>query len=281
MSINTKLNIKICVSLLVLILLIGGFGYAFFNYTKIGQASSLRLGNINFQTTEQGIINLENIFPIDSNDLSNTEHVDSIDILINGSTTYFDGIEYLVSIDGEISNLNVNNKTIPVSLNVDTIQENNKTIGTSDDDYFTNRGKNTTIYKKLSQENLSSNDSILVGYIAPNSPIDGKITLTAFFDKDKIAISDTYYNNGLTTDEWVNGRVVLTTTEWNELGTTKPISFKIKVEANEGIWVQNNDLLIDFSKNTYWNSRRLLSNTSDSSRLSNKTLLDVQPGDTL
>jgi hypothetical protein len=39
-----------------------------------------------------------------------------------------------------------------------------------------------------------------------------------------------------TDDNWVNGRVVLTTTEWNSL-TTNPIGFKVKVESNDGIWV--------------------------------------------
>ena len=39
-----------------------------------------------------------------------------------------------------------------------------------------------------------------------------------------------------TTNEWANGRVVLTTSEWNSLQNT-PLSFKVKVEANEGIWV--------------------------------------------
>lgn len=41
-----------------------------------------------------------------------------------------------------------------------------------------------------------------------------------------------------TTDEWVKGRTVFTTEEWNSL-QSNGVSFQIKVEANEGIWVDN------------------------------------------
>ena len=43
-----------------------------------------------------------------------------------------------------------------------------------------------------------------------------------------------------TTNEWVNGRTVLTTTEWNSLNSTG-ITFQIKTESNEGIWVEEQD----------------------------------------
>ena len=38
-----------------------------------------------------------------------------------------------------------------------------------------------------------------------------------------------------TTEQWTNGRTVLTTAEWNSLASN-PLSFKIKAESNEGIW---------------------------------------------
>ncbi len=41
-----------------------------------------------------------------------------------------------------------------------------------------------------------------------------------------------------TTNNWVDGRTVLTTTEWNSL-SSNPISFKIRAESNEGIWVES------------------------------------------
>ena len=43
------------------------------------------------------------------------------------------------------------------------------------------------------------------------------------------------YTDG-TTSNWVNGRTVFTTNEWNGL-QQDGVSFQIKVEANEGIWV--------------------------------------------
>ena len=43
-----------------------------------------------------------------------------------------------------------------------------------------------------------------------------------------------------TTSQWVAGRTVFTTTEWNSL-QENGITFKVKVEANEGIWVNQTD----------------------------------------
>ena len=43
------------------------------------------------------------------------------------------------------------------------------------------------------------------------------------------------YTNG-TTSSWVNGREVFTTEEWNSLQSSG-VSFQIRVEANEGVWV--------------------------------------------
>ena len=45
------------------------------------------------------------------------------------------------------------------------------------------------------------------------------------------------YTNGTTT-EWVHGRTVLTTEEWNSLQSSG-VSFQVRVEANEGTWVPN------------------------------------------
>ena len=72
--------------------------------------------------------------------------------------------------------------------------------------------------------------------------VDGTITIKAYLDKERIAITDTYDDTGIesllngTTDEWVDDRVYLTTAEWNSL-KNNGIDFQVKVEANEGIWV--------------------------------------------
>ena len=56
--------------------------------------------------------------------------------------------------------------------------------------------------------------------------------------------------NDETTDEWVNNRKVFTTDEWNSL-QENGVSFQIKVEANEGIWVDNpNKLYNIMSRNS-------------------------------
>ena len=92
---------------------------------------------------------------------------------------------------------------------------------------------------------MSNNDQLLVGYIAPDNNqtgIDGSLTIRAYLDSDLVVISDTY--NGEETDsmgtttEWVNGRDVLTTTEWNSIHESgNELSFKVRIEANEGLWV--------------------------------------------
>ena len=65
-----------------------------------------------------------------------------------------------------------------------------------------------------------------------------------FFDEEleyllqhNIIIDSTEYYNG-TSFEWVNGKTVFTTSEWNNFDGNNALSFKIKVEANEGIWVE-------------------------------------------
>ncbi len=45
-----------------------------------------------------------------------------------------------------------------------------------------------------------------------------------------------------TTNDWIMGREVFTTEEWNSF-QTNPLSFKVKVESNEGIWVEQEKFL--------------------------------------
>ncbi len=212
-----------------------GVSMAFFNYTRIGGANNLRTGSINFRSSQNTSLNLTNVFPISREEaLNDNSENNSITINIEGDTTYQDGIEYLLSITE--SNIEVNNKKVPISL---IITPDN--LGDSDEDYFTNRGGSSSIYKKMF-ESVEEDNQILVGYIAGNdNGINGSVTIKAFIDSDKVAISDTYDgtesgNMGTTTD-WVNNRTVFTTDEWRSLSSSG-LSFKIKVEANEGIWVE-------------------------------------------
>ena len=61
-KLSKKLNLQIGASLFLLIALIGGFTYAFFNFTRTGESNTLKLGNITFETTQNGNINLTNAF---------------------------------------------------------------------------------------------------------------------------------------------------------------------------------------------------------------------------
>ena len=75
---------------------------------------------------------------------------------------------------------------------------------------------------------------------------------TRFLEEHHIIVK--YQND--TSSNWVNGRVVLTTDEWNSL-QANGVSFKIKVEANEGIWVSeqgNTMTAIPYEINNYRNN---------------------------
>lgn len=296
-------------SVIGLILILTGVTYSFFNYTREGLANNFRVGNISFNSTQNGSINLTNVFPITSSELStDVGNHDSVSISITGSTDYSKGVEYLVTFS-DVNNT-VNNKKIPVVFNV---EETN--IGTRSTDYYNERGSTNSVYLLNNDGDIKEGKHVLVGYIASGSTgINGSITITAYIDADKIAITDTYepihpdyvinpdmtseeigfcvsklnndgwtwdtgetaeafcagtgtsfgytfqemidenwfsssdyeyflehnilkpyITNNKTTSEWVNGRTVFTTSEWNNMSS---LSFKIKVEANEGTWVE-------------------------------------------
>ena len=237
----------------IAILVIGliGVTYAFFNYTRTGTRNIIKTGRIYFNSEQDTSINLTNMFPIDvSGGIPNDNtKVGTITINVVGDTTYDEGIEYLVSAVN-VSN-SVGNKSVPISIDV-SITDNSgndpaTTLGTSDNDYYTNRGGNSSIYKVLAKDTISNNDQLLVGYITKGATgIDGNIVIKAYLDKARIAIADTYDGNETdnmgTTTTWVNNRVVFTTTEWNSL-QSNGVSFQVKVEANEGIWVENPNVL--------------------------------------
>ena len=239
-----KRNKKILIILfsLGMVFLTLGVSVAFFNYTRTGGANTVRVGRISFNATQNGTINLSNVFPITSTEAeTDTNNSDTVSLRIVGDTDYDKGIEYLVSLDDV--NITVNNKKVPITLDVSVTGTG---LGSEETgDYYTNRESYTeSKYKKEIGNNLNNGSHVIVGYISKNetlgtaSGIDGTINIKAYIDADRIAISDTYdgteSDNMGTTTEWVDGRTVFTTNEWNNLN----LSFKIKVEANEGIWVE-------------------------------------------
>ena len=225
---------KVTIILGVLLIVIG-VSYAFFNYTRTGVSNVIKVGRISFNSNQTNTITLLDAFPIDSSEVDTSDKVGTITITITGDTTYNEGVEYLLT----VSNLTnrIGYKEIPIDVVVTA-----SGIGDDDTDYFDNRGGNSSIYKVLSSGTISNNKQLLAGYITKGATgVNGTVTIKAYLDKNKIAISDTYDGNETeikgTTNEWVAGRTILTTTEWNNL-QTNGVSFQVKVEANEGIWIE-------------------------------------------
>ena len=262
--IKSKKQSLIVIGVFTLVLALVTTTYAFFNYTRTGSANTIRVGRISFVTRQTETINLANVFPIDKTNVdTDTDNVDSVVIEIEGDTDYAGGIEYLVSSKDANIYTNQGNQ-VPVSLDI-TVDD----LGTESTDYFTARDNtNASIYKKIVGDTLVGDEMLLVGYIKPNTisgtieGIDGSITIKAYFDKDKILISDTYDGTESdsmgTTNNQANGKTVITTNEWNALQSSG-VSFKVNVEANEGIWVSDGSLyyimkersVMDNNRSTY------------------------------
>ncbi len=221
---NNKQIMHSMIGIALLLIGVVGLSYAFFNYTRTGQANTLKIGNISFNSTQDNTISLTNVFPTSSTNL-NSSNSDTVTINITGDTSYSEGIEYKVTLD-QINNT-INGKEVPISIKATAAN-----LGTEDSNYYTNRENKTKIYM-LNEEGEAYNDKyIAVGYIpAGSTGVNGSIDITSFIDTNKVAISDTY--DGTESD--LMGREVFTTEEWNSFAST-PLSFKVKIEANEGIW---------------------------------------------
>lgn len=243
---NNKKKTWLLITLMTFLLISTiGITLAFFNYTRTGSLNTIRVGRIYFDAVQGTSMNLTNAFPITSSELeTDTNNHGTLTFTITGDTDYDEGIEYLLTLD-DVNNT-INGKSVPIALDISVTGSG---LGTEEEgDYYANRENyETSKYKIEYDDNLEDGNHLLVGYISTNTTkgtiegINGTLTIKAYLDKNKIAISDTYDgtasdNNG-TTSNWVDGRVVLTTSEWNSL-QSNGVSFKVKVEANEGIWVE-------------------------------------------
>ena len=234
--IKNKKQMFIVITAFALVLLLGTTTYAFFNYTRTGEANTIRVGRISFVSRQQQTITLTDLFPIDPeepNIMNDTTKVGTLEIEIEGDTDYVGGIEYLVTTTNP--HIYTSEGTIvPISLDV-TVSG----LGSPNNNYFTARNsKDTTMYKILSAGEVVGEQQLLVGYIKKNTTsgtaegVNGSITIKAYIDENKIAITDTPDENS----EWQRGRTVISTEEWNAIKTSG-VSFQVKVEANEDIWV--------------------------------------------
>ncbi len=138
---NKDKKLFLVLGIVGLVSILTGFTFAFFNYMRVGGTNTIQVGRVAFNHTQSSTITLTNIYPIKSTEIATKpDNVGTAVITITGDTEYDDGIEYLISIYD--ANITVNNKEIPVSLNITATN-----IGTSDEDYFENRGGNSNIYK--------------------------------------------------------------------------------------------------------------------------------------
>ena len=91
---SSKRILLSAIGIAVMIVVLSGITFAFFNYTRTGASNVVRVGRIYFNTSQNGRINLENVFPITSEELANdVGNHDSVTISITGDTTYDGGIE--------------------------------------------------------------------------------------------------------------------------------------------------------------------------------------------
>ena len=241
--IKSKKQMFLVIGVFTLVMLLGTVTYAFFNYTRTGASNVIKTGRISFTSSQDGNINLTNVFPITSSEAeTDTTNTDEVVITITGDTTYTGGIEYLVTLE-DVKIETSTYKKIPVGLIV-TPEVDDTELGTENTNYFNTgvRGGNTSYYKVLADDTVKDGEYVLVGYIRPGvAEVNGKIGIKAYLDKNKILISDTYdgteSDNMGTLNSMAEGKTVLTTNEWNSIQGNNAISFKVRVQANEGIWV--------------------------------------------
>ena len=233
-EIKDKKIFFLIVGIAILVIGVVGVTYAFFNYTRTGAANNIGTGRIYFNSTQNGALNMTNIFPMKSTEASTAE-LDSVTVGIVGDTTYADGEEFEITLV-DVTNT-INGKKIPINYIATYTAVSGKSVGEESDDYWNARNsKNADIYTLTETGSVEDGKQVLVGYIKNSaSGIEGTLTIKAYIDADRIAITDTPDENS----EWQQGRTVFTTTEWNSFQTSgTPISFKIKAESNEGIWVE-------------------------------------------
>ncbi len=110
------------------------------------------------------------------------------------------------------------------------------------DDYFEQNPDEYEYIQSISesQDEFCQNEGTLWGYKISDF-IERNWDISGLLDSGVIihATEESYISwEDETTPDWVDDRVVFTTEEWNNAHYNSK-SFKIKVEANEGIWIDN------------------------------------------
>ena len=234
----------------ILVVAVVGISFAFFNYTRTGATNTIRTGTISFNTSNS-VINISNLFPIDKTEVgSNVTNVGVGTVTITGNTSYVNGIDFRVKVVEVSNTIGTSSGKLPISIQVSADEYLNGVKA-----YGSNSGS-MTLNSFEDGATITSGSVLASGRVPANTSINGTITIKAYLDANGIAITDTYNPNSTetvtdpitgeetthhkptdqfgTTSTWVGNRTVLTTEEWNNL-SLNPVSFKILVEADEGI----------------------------------------------
>jgi hypothetical protein len=245
---NKRIQLSI-IGFAVLLIGLVGVTFAFFNYTRTGSQNTVRTGRIYFNTTQGPALSITNYFPMTATEAGNA-NLDTVTVGITGDTTFDDGEEFEITLV-DVTNT-VNGKQVPLNYIATYTAASGGSIGTADSSYMENRqSKASNIYLLNATGAVTEGRQVLVGYIKKGATgISGTLSIKAYIDSDQVAISDTYFENATgtpkptapndeygTTTEWVRGREVFTTSEWDSIASN-PISFKIKAVSQEGIWVE-------------------------------------------
>ena len=236
---NSKQSKQVLLSVIgvaILVVAVVGVSFAFFNYTRTGNANQVTTGTISF-SSENTLLSLSNVFPValtNGNLPANDPNVASGTVTITGNTNYSNGIDFKVTAVDVSSNIGTAAGKLPLSVKVTA---NDLTAVKA----FGSNSGSITVNSYDSTTTIAENSVLAQGRIPAGTSVNGSLTIQAYIDQDRVAITDTVqggnivvnnYTNG-TTSTWIDGRTVLTTAEWNALAST-PASFKFKVEANEG-----------------------------------------------
>ena len=211
----------------ILVVAVIGVSFLFFNYTKTGSPNTIKTGTILFESS-QSTIDVSNVFPVAAADVAtDTTNVKTAEVTITGNTSYSNGIDFTVKAVGVNKTVWTGGSAVNIPLHVSVTQTGLNSV----------TGLTLGSFDKTNQ---LGNDSLLAsGKIPANTEVDGKILIKVYLSAEEIAISDTYNGGNTPTDglgtpaDFGAGKTVLTTDQWNSLNTNA-LSFKIKVEANEG-----------------------------------------------
>ncbi len=250
---NSKQSKQVLLSVIgvaILVVAVVGVSFAFFNYTRTGAANTVTTGTIQFNSS-QTQMNVNNAFPVskDTAEAATTSshaNVAVATVTITGNTTYNDGLDFRVTAQGVDLNVAAANET-PVNVPISVLVTTNGNL-TEVNDAASSATGNSIFVQDFENGTLTNNAVLATGHINAETSANQTITIKAYMDKDKIAISDTPKggaydpeqaaetgytdaSNGTTTT-WIGNRTRLTTTQWNRLASN-PATFNIRVESRQ------------------------------------------------